>query len=278
MKSPEARRVGRLEVLHEDEHVCVIVKPCGLLSCPHPGSRARTAQDALEQLLRRRGALSRNHRPLIVHRLDRDTSGVMMFALTGHAQELIMRQWHSMVTERLYRAVAENPAGGTELPDKGLIDDALSFNKHHRGFVPAEKRHKLVPARTHFSVVLRGKTHTLFELSLDTGKKNQIRAHLANRGYPLCGDKNYRARTDRFRRLCLHARTLSFVHPFTKEELSFCVPEPHEWLAYVAAGDPNPELPPWSEGGADKEPALRRRASAKEKARLGFIELGQKRR
>lgn len=73
-------------------------------------------------------------------------------------------------------------------------------------------------ARTNFRVVLRGRTHTLFELSLDTGKKNQIRAHLASRHYPLAGDENYRARTDPFHRLALHARTLAFIHPVTGEK------------------------------------------------------------
>ncbi len=289
----------RIGILYEDEYLCVINKPSGLLTCPYPGSRARTAQDILEQIMRNRGILNSNHKPLVVHRLDRDTSGVMMFAFTETAQKKIMDGWHKMVTERLYRAVAENPSSADKaLSDSGLIDDELSFNAHHVGFVPSEsmkkssKNLKVVPARTNFVVIERGTTHTLFELSLDTGKKNQIRAHLASKGYPLCGDENYRARTDYFHRLCLHARTLAFVHPFTGKEMSFQVPEPDEWLEYVKRGDPNPTPPVWAfeaeeikirkgreknEAGIEGVILGKKRISAKEKAHMNFIELGKKR-
>lgn len=298
----------RIEVLYEDEWICVIEKPTGMLSCPYPGSRARTAQDALEQIMRKKGSLNSNHKPLVVHRLDRDTSGVMMFALTEAAQKIIMDTWHDMVTERLYHAVAENPKNpNAALPDSGLIDDPLAFNAHNVGYVPAEnkgedkeygnkddgKKIKTVPARTNFRVVERGKTHTLFELSLDTGKKNQIRAHLSSKGYPLAGDENYRARTDPFHRLALHARTLEFVHPFTQKKMMFQVPEPAEWLEYVKKGDIHPETPVWNKDFVDEIKAKKtrsrkdesksvilgeRRISAKDKAHSNFIELGKRRR
>jgi 23S rRNA pseudouridine1911/1915/1917 synthase len=259
----------RIEVLYEDEWIAVIFKPSGMLSVPYPGSKAKTALGVLEQIMRKKGTWAKNHRPFTVHRLDRDTSGVMMFALSEAAQKKIMDSWHKMVTERLYRAVAENPVGrgAKPLPDSGLIDDELAYNAYNVGFVPkpgdkpsfskltkqAVKNHynksrgeqsiyernltvrggkaefKTITARTHYKVILRGKTHTLFELSLDTGRKNQIRAHLASKGYPLAGDENYRAKTNPFGRLALHARTLEFDHPFTHEHLKFEVPEPAEW-------------------------------------------------
>ena len=299
-KTPQKREFGkeRIEILFEDENICVIFKPTGMLSCPYPGSRARTAQTALEQLMRKRGTLNANHKPLVVHRLDRDTSGVMMFALTEKAQKTIMDTWHDMVTERLYHAVAENPKDERKaLPDSGLIDDPLAFNAHNVGYVPKnaereeDSKTKTVPARTHFRVVERGKTHTLFELSLDTGKKNQIRAHLSSKGYPLAGDENYRARTDPFHRLALHARTLEFVHPFTQKKMMFQVPEPEEWLEYVKKGDFHPETPIWNKEFEESKKSERRnskrengsvvlgerRISAKERAHSNFIELGKKR-
>lgn len=263
----------RIEVLYEDEWIAIIFKPSGMLSVPYPGSKAKTALAVLEQIMRKKGSWSKNHRPFTVHRLDRDTSGVMMFALTEAAQKKIMDSWHKMVTERLYRALAENPSGrnAKPLPDSGLIDDQLAYNAYNVGFVPkpgdkpafskltkqAVKNHynksrgeqsiyernltvkggkpefKTITARTHYKVIARGKSHTLFELSLDTGRKNQIRAHLASKGYPLAGDENYRAKTNPFGRLCLHARTLEFDHPFTHEHLKFEVPEPEEWEAMV---------------------------------------------
>lgn len=274
----------KIDVLYEDKDIIIIHKPCGLLSCPYPGSKMRTAQDLLERMLRARGELSSGHKPLVVHRLDRDTSGVMMFALNEPVQKKIMRDWHGMVTERLYRAVAENPRHATDaLPESGMIDEPLAQNARHVGYVKnkADDNARTVPARTHFKIIRRGKTHTLFELSLDTGKKNQIRAHLSSRHYPLAGDENYRARTDPFGRLCLHARTLAFVHPVTQERMRFEIPEPAEWEEYVIAGDPSPRTPIWRlerkyKGGPDKEDFSDARIiGSKEMRRMDFIQRGK---
>ena len=238
----------KIEILYEDKDIVVINKPTGFLSVPYPGSKSRTALDALEKIMRSKGTYTSTHRPFVVHRLDRDTSGVMMFALSEFIQRKIMGSWQKMVTGRIYHAVAENPGSHHEpLPDRGLIDDPLAQNAHHVGYVKnrADDNAKTVEARTNFVVIERGPTHTLFELELDTGKKNQIRAHLANRHYPLAGDENYRAKTDPFHRLCLHARTLEFVHPVTGKSMKFEMPEPEEWLEYVRAGDRHPDLPVW---------------------------------
>ena len=263
----------KITLLYEDEYIAVIYKPDGMLSVPYPGSRNRTAIDTLEQLMRKKGTFSKNHRPFVVHRLDRDTSGVMMFALTEKAQKKIMDNWQTIVTERLYRAVAENPRNPEDaLAEFGLIDDEIAYNAHNigienkKGARPADTpftrkallhkrtfsgreersvyernltvkngqpQFKTIYAHTHYKIIARGKTHTLFELSLDTGRKNQIRAHLSSKGYPLAGDDNYRAKTNPFARLALHARTLEFTHPFTGEHKGFEIPEPEEWLTFV---------------------------------------------
>ncbi len=244
----------RVKILYRDEWLVIVEKPTGILSVPYPGSKNRTVIGILEKILAKDGV-----KPYVVHRLDRDTSGVMMFALSEMAQKKIMDSWHQMVTERIYRAVAENPKKNT-LEDSGLIDDELAFNAHNMGFVPKDDakpktpkskganksiyekyleekggnlNFKTVPARTHYKKLIKGKTHTLFELELDTGKKNQIRAHLASKGFVLAGDENYRAKTDPFHRLALHARTLCFTHPFTKEKLRFEVAEPDSWAEFV---------------------------------------------
>ena len=237
----------KIEILYEDKDIVVIHKPSGMLSCSYPGSKAKTAQEVLEKIMRSKGSWTPNHRPLVVHRLDRDTSGVMMFALNEGTQKKVMATWHKMVTERLYRAVAENPRNPEKiLTDSGLIDDPLAQNAFHVGYVPKEDQEvDTVPARTNFAVIKRGPTHTLFELSLDTGKKNQIRAHLSSRHYPLAGDENYRAKTDPFGRLALHARTLEFVHPSTGKKMKFEVPEDESWMKYVEKGDLHPKTPIW---------------------------------
>jgi len=230
----------KLDILYEDSYIIVINKPSGLLSVPYPGSSARTAVGILERIMRGKGAYAKHHKPFAVHRLDRDTSGVMLFALTERTKDELMRSWHTIVTERIYRAVAENPAG-KGLPDSGLIDAPLAYNAYNRAFVPnAEKqkrgRFDTVVARTGYKIIERGSAYTLFELSLDTGKKNQIRAHLAANGYPIAGDPIGHARTDPFSRLALHARSLAFTHPVTRKALRFEVPEPDAWLSYVRTG------------------------------------------
>jgi 23S rRNA pseudouridine1911/1915/1917 synthase len=303
----------QIEILYEDQYLVVINKPSGMLSVPYPGSKSRTALDVLEQMLRKTGTCSATHRPFTVHRLDRDTSGVMMFALTEPAQQKIMDTWHTIVKERLYRAVAQNPQKNP-LPDSGIIAEPLAYNAHNIGFVPhsgdvpSEKtkrtdrngqevpiyeKHlgfennkaefKTVPARTHYRILARGPTHTLFELSLDTGKKNQIRAHLASKGYPLAGDENYRAETNPFGRLALHARTLEFEHPFTGKHMKFEIAEPAEWLEYVQKGDPHPVQPVWFATGKETESSkphkkpqeMTKRISGKKLAEMDFITRGK---
>ena len=294
MKKHESHsRHEKIQILFEDENICVINKPVGILSVPSYG-KEKSVLGVLEEIMRKKGTYSSKHRPFAVHRLDRETSGVMMFALNETAQKKIMDSWHSLVSERLYRAVAENPKNPkNKLPVSGLIDDDLAFNANNVGFVPKKdseiddsiesKKLKTVPARTHFNTILCGATHTLFELSLDTGKKNQIRAHLASKGYPLAGDKNFRAKTDNFGRLCLHACTLEFTDPFTNQKRRFEVPEPSEWKSYVEQGDLHPATPSWiseRQFESKKTKAVipaRRRLSAKEKAHMDFISQGKKR-
>lgn len=285
----------KIEILYQDQYLVIINKPSGLLSVPYPGSKVRTAQSVLEEILRKQGTVNAKHKPYVVHRLDRDTSGVMMFALTEQAQQKIMNSWHSMVTERLYHALAEKSSSANLDYSEGWINDELAQNAHNVGFVPKKgdtdkngKEFKTVVARTHYKKILEGPTHTLFELSLDTGKKNQIRAHLAAHGYPLAGDEEHRAKTDYFNRLCLHARTLEFNHPFTGEHMVFEVPEPEEWSKYVEKGDFHPRAPVWIESRKiekrrkqsdfdDFKPADKR-LSRKQTAHMDFIQKGKQHR
>lgn len=181
MKNPNMRREQnmkkrsggeKLDILYEDAHIIVIDKPSGLLSVPYPGSSTRTAAGILERVMRSKGAYAKHHRPFAVHRLDRDTSGVMLFALNERTKDEFMRSWHTLVTERIYRAVAENPAESA-LADSGIIDAPLAYNAYNRAFVPHAEKHArfdTVKARTRYKIIERGSAYTLFELSLDTGK------------------------------------------------------------------------------------------------------------
>ena len=127
----------KFQLLYQDQNIAVICKSFGLLSVPYPGCRAKTALGLLEEAMRKRGTFSSKRRPFAVHRLDKDTSGVMMFALNERAQKTIMDSWQTMVTERLYRAVAENPRGAAQkLPDEGTIDNPLAYNAYNIAYVP----------------------------------------------------------------------------------------------------------------------------------------------
>lgn len=226
---------NKIQILYQDKSIAVIFKAENLLSVPYEGYHAKTALGLLEQIMRKNGTYSARHKPFAVHRLDRDTSGVMMFALNDNAKKIIMDGWQKIVTARTYRAVAENPKNArAALPDSGAISSPLAYNAYNVAFVPKEgDSFKTVSALTNYKIIRRGKNYTLFELDLETGRKNQIRAHLASKGYPLAGDKNYRAKTNPFGRLALHARVLEFEHPFTKEKLRFEIPEPEEWEKFV---------------------------------------------
>ena len=219
-----------MDILYIDEFIAVINKPSGLLSVPVPGKRTRTAQESLEQFMRKSGRYKANHRPAAVHRLDRDTSGVMMFALTKPIQKQIMDNWKKVVTQRIYHAVCENPKNSKQIAPEGVIDSPLAFNKYNVAYVPKPSEKKeTVSAITNYKILKQGRNFTLFELELDTGRKNQIRAHLSSIGYTICGDVNYRAKTNKFGRLALHARVLEFIHPITKEKLRFEIPENESW-------------------------------------------------
>ena len=234
---------NKLEILYKDKWIVVINKPAGLLSVSFSGHKGHSAQSMLEENLRKQGLVNAKHKPFSVHRLDRDTSGVMMFALSMPIQKQIMDNWQKMVTERLYVALSKNPYKNQkdDLQDSGTIDDELAKNAYNVGFVPKKnqndntgKKFSTIKAITHYKKIKKGKNYTIFELSLETGKKNQIRAHLQFHNYPIVGDFDHNSKANPFNRLCLHAKTLEFIHPITKEKMCFDVPAPKEWFVFCS--------------------------------------------
>ena len=124
---------NKLEILYKDKWIVVINKPAGLLSVSFSGHKGHTAQSIVEEILRKQGLVNAKHKPFSVHRLDRDTSGVMMFALSMPIQNQIMNNWQTMVTERLYVALSKNPYKNHKdvLQDSGTIDDELAKNAYN---------------------------------------------------------------------------------------------------------------------------------------------------
>jgi 23S rRNA pseudouridine1911/1915/1917 synthase len=232
-----------LEVLFEDQWIIVIDKPSGMLSVGYPGYHGKSAQDILFDMHRSKGKV----RIAAVHRLDRDTSGVMMFARTADAKAEIMDGWQEIVGERTYRCVCARAPGAEPLPDSGTIDEPIAYNRYDVGFVPRKgDRAALKDAEkavTHFKVIERGGLYNLVECELETGRKNQIRVHMAHLGHPVAGDETYGkplydegAWADPIDRLALHARVLSFTHPFTGVVQRFEVNESENFVRLVRAG------------------------------------------
>ncbi len=254
-------KAGGLGILHEDEWIIVVNKPEGMLSVGYPGFRGQTALDALEERYRSRG----KRRITAVHRLDRETSGVMMFACSAAAAGKIMDEWQEMVQERRYRCVCVRAPGAEKLDDEGTIDLPISYNKHDVGFVPTGKDEDSIKvserAVTRYRVLERGATCDLVECDLETGRKNQIRVHMAHLGHPVAGDEVYGsglADGAIIDRLALHARALAFLHPFTGQEMRFEIPEPASFAKALKKKDakksavPKKPMAPKKSAGARK--------------------------
>jgi tRNA pseudouridine32 synthase/23S rRNA pseudouridine746 synthase/23S rRNA pseudouridine1911/1915/1917 synthase len=202
-----------LSILHEDEDILVVVKPAGLLTMGTERDKVHTAYALLTDYVRK-GCARSSKRIFIVHRLDRDTSGVLVFAKTPAAKTRLQGGWEE--TEKKYLAVVH----GRCVNNEGLITTYLAENAAHVVYsTPDPKKGKL--ARTAYRVLRNSKEYTLLEVDLLTGRKHQIRVHLAGIGHPVVGDEKYGAGRKAFKRLALHARALSFIHPVTGRRLAF---------------------------------------------------------
>ena len=205
-------------VLHEDDAVIVLLKPHGLLTVATERERENTLQAGLNRYLAG-GGRERIH---VVHRLDRETSGVLVFAKTFPAREALKEQFAEHSADRLYLAVVE----GTMAPPEGTFRSNLLEGRDLRmRSVAAHADAKL--AVTHYRTVEVKAPYSMLEVTLETGRKNQIRAHLSEAGHPVAGDQFYGATTNPLDRLGLHAKLLGFTHPTTGKRLSFTAPIPH---------------------------------------------------
>lgn len=206
-------RNPRLKIMYEDDDIIVVNKGYGLLSMGTDRKHEGTAYWLLRDYVKR---LDPRNKLFIVHRLDQQTSGLMVFARTQKAKEALQHNWNNMVLERKYVAVTE----GAPDPADGEVRSYLAENSAHEVYStdnPAEG--KLAVTRYH-TVRTRGK-YALVELSLDTGRKNQIRVHMADLGTPISGDRRYGGSASPAHRLALHAQTLRFIHPVTRRDMNF---------------------------------------------------------
>ena len=209
-----------VKIVYEDQYLVVVEKKEGILSMA-AGHKSLNVKSVLDDYFLKSRQKCRAH---IVHRLDRDTSGLMVYAKDMQTEQAFERDWHNIVYDRRYVAVLS----GEMEDDEGTIANWLKDNKAYVTYSsPVDNGGKY--AVTHFHVLARTTDHSLVEFKLETGRKNQIRVHAADMHHPVCGDTKYGDGNDPIHRLCLHAFLLCFFHPVTHERMEFETPIPSQF-------------------------------------------------
>lgn len=217
---PRAQRGPSLPfpILYEDGEILVVDKPAGLLTIATDREKQKTAYHLCTDYVRGRAA---GGRIFVVHRLDRDTSGVVLFAKTEQAKRAYQEGWETLVHRRGYAAVVEGVPGEPEGTVRSWLRETSTHLVYSSGYSGGGKE-----AVTRYRLRCAQEPYALLDVELDTGRKNQIRVHMQDLGHPVAGDKKYGARTNPLKRLCLHAGVLAVADPATGEERVFTAPEP----------------------------------------------------
>lgn len=209
-----------VNLVYEDPYLVVIEKKPGILSMA-AGHKSLNVKTVLDDYFRQTKQRCTAH---VVHRLDRDTSGLMVYAKDMQTEQTLEHEWHNIVYDRRYVAVVS----GEMEEDEGTIANWLKDNKAYVTYSsPVDNGGKY--AVTHFHVLDRTTEHSLVEYKLETGRKNQIRVHSADMNHPVCGDVKYGNGEDPIHRLCLHAYMLHFFHPVTRARMEFETPIPSQF-------------------------------------------------
>lgn len=217
-----------LAVIYEDDDILVADKPAGLLTMGTDAEKTRTAYYILTDYVRKGYAKSRK-RIFIVHRLDRETSGVVVFAKNEDAKLRLQGQWED--AEKKYIAVVY----GRLTEKAGVITSYLAENRVYRVYSTTDAR-KGKLARTAYKVLKETERFSLLEIGLLTGRKNQIRVHLAEKGHPVVGDRKYGKSNDAYKRLALHSKSISFKHPTTDRQMTFETKLPNYFNEFIDNG------------------------------------------
>ncbi len=213
----------RVRIVFEDEDLIVVDKKPGVLSMSTGVEGEQTAYSIMMEHVRRH---RKTDRVYIVHRLDRETSGLLLLAKSEEAQERLQNDWNNTIIDRRYIAVVEGQLEKRE----GRIISWLTDNLKSMKVMSSPVDNGGKEAITNYRVIKSGERYSLVELHLETGRKNQIRVHMADLGHPIAGDKKYGAKSNPLGRLCLHAQTLSFYHPFSGQPMKFDTGIPPKFL------------------------------------------------
>ena len=213
----------KVRIIFEDSYLIVVEKKENLLTVKTDNGNELTAFSILKRHVQKS---SKSNRIYTVHRLDRETSGVLVFAKSKEVQQALQEKWHTDVKKRIYVAIVE---GKMEKENDTIVswltENEKSLKIHSSSFDNGGQQ-----AVTHYRVVKSNDNYSLLEVSLDTGRKNQIRVHMQSASHSITGDKRYGAKANPLGRLALHARILEFYHPVTKKIVRFETPVPRDFL------------------------------------------------
>ena len=224
-KSVNIALPATLGLLYEDNDLLVVLKSAGLLTVATERERATTAQAHLNAYLKQKG----EGRVQVVHRLDRETSGVLVFAKNLETRDRLKDKFAAHDVDRVYVAIVE----GYVDPIRGTIESHLRERRDLKMVSADESHPEAKRAVTHYRTIARAHDCSVLEITLETGRKNQIRAHLSEKGHPVVGDTMYGAKTNPLGRLGLHAKLLGFVHPTTGKKLSFTAALPKAFRDFM---------------------------------------------
>jgi 23S rRNA pseudouridine1911/1915/1917 synthase len=223
-----------LPIIYEDDDLIAINKPSGLLSTPSDREKGRTAYRLVSDYVTQK---DRNNRIFVVHRLDEDTSGVLIFAKSFEVREALQNNWADIVTNRGYYAIVE----GMDIPEEGVLKDYLAQDSTFQVYVvrnPAKGK----LAITKYKKITAKAGYSLLDVHLETGRKNQIRVQLGNIGHYVIGDDRYGEPSNPLHRLGLHAYELDLKNPLNGKEYKFNAPMPPEFKKMFFKSDQDKKL------------------------------------
>ena len=210
---------NNLNIIYEDNNIIVVDKPTKLLTISNKNEKEETLYRKVSDYLKKE-----NKKVFVIHRLDYDTSGIIMFAKNQKVQKQYQDNWNNLAKEREYTAVVE---GITK--DNGHIESYLKQTKTL--LVYSSKNKDGYFSITDYIKASNNKNYSLLKIYISTGRRNQIRCHMYDINHPIAGDTRYKSKTNPLNRLCLHASTLKIINPLTNELMVFTSPIPEEFLS-----------------------------------------------
>jgi len=220
--APQATQMRGINVVHEDKDLIVVNKNAGLLTMATDKEKRATVYSILSNYVKDK---NKDNKIFIVHRLDRETSGLMLFAKNEEMQELLQESWKETVEERSYLAVIDGKLDPPEGSYRSYLFESKVFKVHSTN--DPEKGREAI---THYSTLKSNDNYSLLKVNLETGRKNQIRVHLQELKHPIVGDKKYGSTSNPIGRLGLHAWVLAFKHPLTGKKMRFETSVPGSFL------------------------------------------------